>query len=54
MEVMQMTEVQEWQLVAIRAVCDRFGLDHAYWLAKAGQPLTVGELFGVLNKVARQ
>ena len=53
MEVSKMAEVQEWQLTAIVEVCDRYGLDEAYWLAKAGQPLTVGELFGVLNKVAK-
>lgn len=53
LEMMKMETVQDWQLVAIKEVCDRYGLDKAYWLAKAGQPITVGELFGILNKVAR-
>ncbi|MCM1297653.1 MAG: N-acetylmuramoyl-L-alanine amidase [Muribaculaceae bacterium] len=53
MELMKMAEVQDWQLTAIREVCDRYKLDKDYWLAKAGQALTVGELFGILNKVAR-
>lgn len=52
-EVMKMAEVKDWQLVAIREVCDRYKLDKDYWLAKAEHPVTVGELFGVLNKVAR-
>lgn len=53
MEVMKVETVQDWQLVAIKEVSDRYGLDKAFWLAKAGQPITVGELFGILNKVAR-
>ena len=53
LEVMQMTEVQDWHLVAIKEVCERYGLDQVYWLNRAGQPVTAGELFGVLNKVAK-
>lgn len=43
----------DWQVIAIKAVCDRFGLDRAHWLDKVDQSITVGELFGVLNKVMR-
>lgn len=52
-EVEPVAEVQDWQLVAIAEVCNRYGLDKAYWLAKAGQPLTVGELMGILNKTLK-
>lgn len=52
-EAEQMTEQQDWQLTAIKEVCERYGLDKVFWLAKVGQPITVGELFGILNKVAK-
>lgn len=43
----------DWREIAIKEVCDRYQLDQSYWLVNVDQPLTVGELFGVLNKVAR-
>lgn len=53
-EAQKMSEQQQdWQLTAIKEVCERYGLDKVFWLTKAGQPITVGELFGILNKVAK-
>ena len=49
----QLAEVQDWQLAAICEVCGRYGLDKAHWMTKAGQPVTVGELFGILNKIVK-
>ena len=42
-----------WQTEAIKRVSRLYGLDTALWLAKKDQPATVGEVFGILNKIVR-
>ena len=44
---------EDWQTVAIKRLSEEFGLDLPFWLSKKDQPATVGEVFGVLNKVIR-
>ena len=41
----------DWQAIAIKEVCECFRLDEALWLSKKEQPATIGELFGIINKV---
>lgn len=43
----------QWQLDSIQKVCDKYGLDAELWLSKCGNEITVGELFGILNKVLK-
>lgn len=44
---------EDWQTEAIKRVSRLYGLDTALWLAKKDQPATVGEVFGILNKIVR-
>lgn len=43
--------VPQWQLDAIDGVCGKHNLDINYWKPRVNQEITVGELFGILNKV---
>lgn len=43
--------VEDWQDEAMKSVCERKGLDLGYWKPKKNNPATVGELFGILNKI---
>lgn len=47
------TPAEDWQTAAIKRVSQLYGLDTALWLSKKDQPATVGEVFGILNKIIR-
>ena len=42
---------EDWQDKAIQEVCERKGLDINHWKPKKNNPATIGDLFGILNKI---
>lgn len=41
----------KWQIQALKEICSKNNLDINYWLPKVSENITVGELFGILNKI---
>lgn len=41
----------KWQIDALESLCERKGLDKTHWQNRIEDNITVGELFGILNKL---
>lgn len=47
-------KVPQWQVSALHSVIDKLQLDKAYWTEeKLDDPITIGELMGLLNKAIK-
>lgn len=44
-------DMNDWRVVAMKNVCDKYALDMDVWYAKKDQQMTVGEFFGIMNKI---
>lgn len=44
----------QWQIDSLKSICKDFNLDEDVWLKKINDGITVGELFGILNKTCKR
>lgn len=45
---------EDWKTAAIKDVCNRYKLDTTQWLLLKDEPMSVGQMFGVMNKILTQ
>ena len=44
-------DTSDWKVAAMKRVCEEYSLDMDTWYEKKDQNITVGEMFGILNKI---
>lgn len=47
-------DTSDWKVAAMKRICEDYGLDMDAWFAKKDENITVGEMFGILNKLLLQ
>jgi N-acetylmuramoyl-L-alanine amidase len=43
----------DWMTVSIKSVCEKYNLDTNQWLSMKDAPITVGQFFGIMNKLLK-
>ena len=44
-------DTSDWRVVAMKRVCEKYGLDMDHWYARRDMQITVGEMYGILSSV---